>query len=103
MDARSSADSQQQGGENRHQISQVVVDNAALIEDAASALTTLTSLQQPNPAGGSAGNQFGQRSRTIGMILTGARVTRLSGHTRSASYLSCYLMKISITVRVIWE
>jgi hypothetical protein len=89
MDARSSADSQQQGGANRHQISQVVVDNAALIEDAASALTTPTSLQQPNPAGGNAGNQLCQRSRTIGMIQTGARVTPLSGHTRSASYLSC--------------
>jgi hypothetical protein len=56
MDARSSADSQQQGGANRHQLSQGVVDNAALIEDAASALTTPTTLQQPNSAGGNAGN-----------------------------------------------
>ena len=68
MDTRSSVDPHQQGDTNRRQISQVVVDNSAVIEDAASALTSPTVHQQSHPIGGNAGNQFGQRSRTIGMI-----------------------------------
>jgi hypothetical protein len=88
MDTRSSVDPHQQGDTNRRQISQVVVDNSAVIEDAASALTSPTVHQQSHPIGGNAGNQFGQRSRTIGMIRTSARVTHSSHHVRRTSHVS---------------
>jgi hypothetical protein len=59
-------------------IAVIDVASSATVEDALSAKNTPTAAHLPTTIGGNAGNQFGQQSRSIGMINSGPRCSALT-------------------------